>query len=295
MGLAQRERRDIWYKVAKAQGYRARSALKLLQIHQKLNVLDGIASAVDLCASPGGFSQVLGEYIKSSNGTSYIPVLGIDIQPIHDLDGVEFWVRDITDQNLYKDIIAHFMNDKVDIVLCDGAPDGFGTAFEDGFYQEDLVLTALQLAIFILKPGATFVVKVFRGKNSRLLTYRISNFFQSIVYAKPRVCRQSSCEAFLVCKNFKLPFSLSSNNGEDLKDLFWKFIYSINDIPSDFHVGYIVCGDAKYDADANYPELPEDFEYSTEVKPPLMLPTNPAYKIACELKKLGKLCKTVRD
>uniref|UniRef100_A0A914Z164 Ribosomal RNA methyltransferase FtsJ domain-containing protein n=1 Tax=Panagrolaimus superbus TaxID=310955 RepID=A0A914Z164_9BILA len=298
MGLAQRERRDIWYKVAKAMGYRSRSALKLLQIHQKLKILDGIVSAVDLCASPGGFSQVLAEYVKSSNHSSdasYIPVLGIDIQPIHDLEGVEFWVQDITDQNLYSDIIKHFMNDKVDLVLCDGAPDGFGTAFEDGYYQEDLVLTALQLAIFILRPDATFVVKVFRGKNSRLLTYRISHFFESIVYAKPRVCRQSSCEAFLVCRKFNLPSSLSSQNVEELREAFWRFIYSITDIPSEFNVDYIVCGEAKYDADANYPELPEDFEYSTEVKPPLMLPTNPAYKIACELKKQGKLCKTGKN
>lgn len=80
----------------------------------------------------------------------------------------------------------------------------------------------------------------------------------------------------------------------DLRNAFWKFIYAINEIPSDFNIKFIVCGEIKYDADANYPELPEDFEYSTEIRPPLELPTNPAYKIACELKKEGKLCKAVK-
>jgi tRNA (cytidine32/guanosine34-2'-O)-methyltransferase len=200
MGLAQRERRDIYYKVAKSLGYRSRSALKLLQIHQKLKILDGVSSAVDLCASPGGFSQVLAEFVKSTSSTSeisYVPVLGIDIQPIYPINGVVFWVRDITEENLSKDIIKHFSNEKVDIVVADGAPDGFGTAFEDGFYQGDLVLNSLQLAISVLRPDATFVVKVFRGKSSRLLTYRISHFFGSTVYAKPKTSRQSSCGTVL--------------------------------------------------------------------------------------------------
>jgi len=294
MGLIQRERRDIFYKIAKALGYRSRSALKLLQIHEATGILQGISRAVDLCASPGGFSKVLTEFVPPHNADGSPNVLGIDLQLIVPFEGAEFWIRDITDRSLYTDILNRI--GQVNLVLCDGSPDSLGTANEDIYYQMDLVLNALILGISILQEGGKFVSKVFRGKKIRLLIYIISQFFDSVRIFKPRVCRQSSCEAFVVCEGFRLPEALRSFPKSELYDKFWPFVESHKEVPSEFTFEFIPCGTLEYDADANYPEVDNDFEEKFKVKgdTPLQviqLPTMPNYKVACELKKSNNLAK----
>lgn len=58
---------DIYYRKAKEEGWRARSAFKLLQIHEQFNILDNVTRAVDLCAAPGSWSQVLSRNLYEKN------------------------------------------------------------------------------------------------------------------------------------------------------------------------------------------------------------------------------------
>ncbi|KAH5401326.1 tRNA methyltransferase [Parastagonospora nodorum] len=59
MGKSSKDKRDAYYRLAKEEGWRARSAYKLLQLDEEFNLFDGVTRVVDLCAAPGSWSQVL--------------------------------------------------------------------------------------------------------------------------------------------------------------------------------------------------------------------------------------------
>lgn len=148
MGKVSKDKRDIYYRKAKEQGWRARSAFKLLQIDQKFNIFDGVTRAVDLCAAPGSWSQVLSrklylgeeidikekvnifgdvtpdepkkEYVKNE----HVKIVAVDLQPMAPLPGIIQIQGDITKYSTAQEIIKHFEGEKADLVVCDGAPDG---------------------------------------------------------------------------------------------------------------------------------------------------------------------------
>ncbi|KAK0672074.1 FtsJ-like methyltransferase-domain-containing protein [Cercophora samala] len=59
MGKSSKDKRDAYYRLAKEQGWRARSAFKLLQLDEEFNLFENVTRVVDLCAAPGSWSQVL--------------------------------------------------------------------------------------------------------------------------------------------------------------------------------------------------------------------------------------------
>ncbi|RXG47126.1 hypothetical protein VDGE_05436 [Verticillium dahliae] len=59
MGKTSKDKRDAYYRLAKEQGWRARSAFKLLQLDEEFDLFNGVTRVVDLCAAPGSWSQVL--------------------------------------------------------------------------------------------------------------------------------------------------------------------------------------------------------------------------------------------
>ena len=98
MGRASKDKRDIYYRLAKEQGWRARSAFKLLQVHDDLKVLDGAVRVVDLCAAPGSWSQVLSRrvYEAKQEGGPEPKIVAVDLQPMAPLAGVVQIQGDIT-------------------------------------------------------------------------------------------------------------------------------------------------------------------------------------------------------
>ncbi len=96
--------------------------------------------------------------------------------------------------------------DHADLVVCDGAPDVTGLHDVDEYVQAQLLLAALNITTHVLKSGGTFVAKIFRGKDVTLLYAQLKIFFaDEVVVAKPRASRNSSIEAFVVCRGFRLP------------------------------------------------------------------------------------------
>ncbi|VDO15603.1 unnamed protein product [Brugia timori] len=63
MGKTSKDKRDIYYRLAKEEGWRARSAFKLMQIDDEFNIFEGVHRVVDLCAAPGSWSQVLSKKV----------------------------------------------------------------------------------------------------------------------------------------------------------------------------------------------------------------------------------------
>ena len=150
MGRASKDKRDIYYRLAKEQGWRARSAFKLLQIDEEFDIFAGVKRCVDLCAAPGSWSQVLSRRLieSSPSETEQVSkIVAVDLQPMAPLPGVIQIQGDITKLSTAEQIIGHFEGEKADLVVCDGAPDVTGLHDMDEYIQAQLILAVM--CIFI--------------------------------------------------------------------------------------------------------------------------------------------------
>ena len=117
---------DIYYRRAKEEGYRVRSAYKLLQIDDKYNIFEGVQRVIDLCSAPGSWSQVVSKrpMEKGIKGTeSDIRVISVDLQEMAPISGVHIMQGDITTKDTVDKMMEKFGGQKAELVICDGAPD----------------------------------------------------------------------------------------------------------------------------------------------------------------------------
>ncbi|KAI4292031.1 AdoMet-dependent rRNA methyltransferase SPB1 [Pancytospora philotis] len=196
-----KQRLDKYYNLAKEKGYRARSAFKLLELNRKFGFLQDAHIAVDLCAAPGGWMQILAQEMPRPR-----KIIGVDLDPIKPLGGdVVSFVGDITTAECRKTLIGLLEGHQVDVFVHDGAPN-FGTSKEkDHFVQNDLVLHALKLSSEFLKAGGTFVTKIHRSENYAKIVKVLNGLFGSVDVTKPLSSRSESAEIFAVCRAFKDP------------------------------------------------------------------------------------------
>jgi tRNA (cytidine32/guanosine34-2'-O)-methyltransferase len=211
-------KRDIFYRKAKEEGFRARSVYKLKEIHYNYNILSPTYSNfVDLCAAPGSWTQML-RILTKSNPKSKI--VSVDIQDIVPIEGVTIIKGDITRQDTIEKILANFDQNKVDVIIFDGAPDVTGVIDVDMYMQVELIIFALVIVMKLLKKGGIFVAKMFKvGAGDDLEKVRRENLyavksdfyyekvkilFDNVFYFKPTSSRASSHETYLICENFEI-------------------------------------------------------------------------------------------
>lgn len=303
MGKASKDKRDIYYRKAKEEGWRARSAFKLLQIDEEFDIFEGVKRVVDLCAAPGSWSQVLSRklYLPAKQSSdardeSLPLIVAIDLQPMAPIEGVIQVQGDITNARTAEVVIRHFDGCKADLVVCDGAPDVTGLHDMDEFVQSQLILAALTIVTHVLRVGGKFIAKIFRGKDTSLLYCQLKLFFPIVTFVKPKSSRNSSIEAFAVCENYSPPVGFNAN---DLYRLLQKVGspsgLSDSDSSSGFlegpnkvYIPFLACGDLNgYDSDRSYPlpQAPEGTFYKS--LDPVQPPIAPPYKTALELKKIS--------
>lgn len=310
MGKVSKDKRDIYYRRAKEQGWRARSAFKLLQIDEEFGLFkEEINYAVDLCAAPGSWSQVLQKKLQVPNSNK--KVIAVDLQEMAPLDGIYCLQGDITDVSTAETIISYFEGEKADLVICDGAPDVTGMHDIDEYIQAQLLLAALNITLNILKEGGNFVAKIFRGKDVSLLFAQLGVFFDKVYCAKPKSSRNSSLESFVVCLGMRIPegykpsmikplldqrydpqnyesktlnISNENNNDSIIKsenlntEIYKKGVNTVLP-PNRYIIPFLSCGDLNaYDSDLNYALEAEKVSLD-----PIAPPTNPPYKTAVNL------------
>jgi tRNA (cytidine32/guanosine34-2'-O)-methyltransferase len=264
MGRFSRDKRDVFYRRAKEKGYRARSAFKLLQLDSEFQLFKGVTRAVDLCAAPGSWSQVLADRLTSTNDNPNI--VAVDLQPIAPLDGVLCIQGDITSYDTARAILEPFQTQRAELVICDGAPDVTGLHDLDEYLQAQLLISAVKITTHCLETGGTFVAKIFRGRHASQLYGQLRLLFDRVSIAKPTSSRNSSLESFVVCQHFKggAYFNLPLEGDTVLEDS------SI----SPAVVPFLACGDLSgwgetsemMDADKSYDI---DQEYISPVQPPI--------------------------
>jgi len=121
------------------------------------------------------------------------------------IEGVIQIQGDITSPATANQVISYFSGHQADLVVCDGAPDVTGLHDLDEYVQSQLLLAALSIVTSVLMPGGSFVAKIFRGKDIKLLYSQMKIFFVDVFCAKPKSSRNSSVESFIVCRGFRLP------------------------------------------------------------------------------------------
>jgi 23S rRNA (uridine2552-2'-O)-methyltransferase len=193
---------DRFYKAAKREGYRSRSAFKLLQIVNKFGIIKPGDAVVDLGAAPGGWSQVAHELVGEQG-----VVVSVDMLPMERIDGVTVLKGDITNEeetvlNIKEALIAKG-RDAADIVISDAAPQLSGNKDYDQFRSFELSTAALNVAIKLLKPGGKFVTKIFQGEYYPLFYKSVKEKFRTTKAYAPEASRKRSAEVYVVGKGYK--------------------------------------------------------------------------------------------
>lgn len=293
MGRSSKDKRDVYYRLAKEEGWRARSAFKLLQINEEFDIFKGVTKVVDLCAAPGSWSQVLARKLRSGDATEkeVAKIVAVDLQAMAPIPGVVQIQGDITKVSTATEIIGHFKGDHAELVVCDGAPDVTGLHDIDEYIQAQLLLAALNITTHVLKRGGAFVAKIFRGKDVSLLYSQLKIFFPLVTVAKPRSSRNSSIEAFVVCENYSPPEGYVPTMSNPLLDHHYDVDFNSLEGPNRVIVPFLTCGDlSAYDSDRTYPlQLEPGKEYTFHA--PTQSPIDPPYKQACLLRKTDQLAK----
>lgn len=295
MGKSSKDKRDIYYRLAKEQGWRARSAFKLLQINEEFSIFEGVTKAVDLCAAPGSWSQVLSRQLYENSGSEQgdVKIVAVDLQAMAPLPGVIQIQGDITKTSTAHKIITHFDGESADMVVCDGAPDVTGLHDIDEFIQAQLLLAALNITTHVLKKGGTFVAKIFRGKDIALLYSQLRIFFEFVTCCKPRSSRNSSIEAFVVCRGYNCPEGYTPTMVNPMLQQDYTFDFDDLQGVNRYVVPYIACGDlSAYDSDKTYTLEEGDKPYVYH--PPTQSPIHPPYEVACAMKQ-GKVLAENKD
>ena len=192
-----RQSSDPYTKLAKQQGYRSRSAFKLIEINKKFKFLKNNLNIVDLGSAPGGWSQVCSEFNK--NGKN----LSIDILAMDKIDNIFFYKKDFNETDFLDFVNNFFDQNKVDIVLSDMAVNTTGNKDLDAIKTNSIALDVVNLSRVILKPKSSLLVKIFSGKDENILIKNAKVSFKNIERIKPDSSRKESREMYLLCRDLK--------------------------------------------------------------------------------------------
>ena len=188
-----KRRRDQFFQQSKIQGYRSRSAFKLIEMDKKFKFLNKNTYLLDLGASPGGWSQVASKKITKGK------ILATDIKPMKKIDNVDFFECDLLDDTNNEKIIAHF-DKKIDVVISDMAANTSGNKDLDSYRTGELCLKAMNLAQKILHNEGVFLTKLFMGSIFVEIHKKANISFKKVIKYKPLSSKQESKEIYIYCK-----------------------------------------------------------------------------------------------
>ena len=188
-----KQNRDQYFRKSKIQGYRSRSAFKLIEMNNKFQFLKKNISLLDLGSSPGGWSQVASKEIKKGK------ILAVDIKEMEKIENVNFINGDFSEVDTQKKIIEYF-NENLDVVLSDMATNTSGNKNMDSFRTGELCLKAMYLAKGVLSKDGIFLSKVFMGSIFAEIDKMAKKYFKNVIKYKPLSSKKESKEIYIYCK-----------------------------------------------------------------------------------------------
>jgi len=192
----ERQLNDPYVARARAEGYRARAAYKLIELDDKFHFLKRGLRVIDLGAAPGGWAQVA---LKRG-----CKIVGVDLLPIEPLAGVQFFQMDILAPETGPALLTA-LGGAPEIVLSDMAANTTGHTKTDQIRTGALAEAAADFALEHLAPGGVFVTKAFQGGLESGVLTRLKQGFATVRHAKPPASRAESAEVYVVAQGRKAP------------------------------------------------------------------------------------------
>ena len=189
-----KQHRDPFFKQSKIQGYRSRSAFKLIEMNKKFKFLKKNLSLLDLGSCPGGWSQVVSKEIIKGK------ILAVDIKHMEKIKNVDFINGDFYKNEIRGEIIRYFNNKKADVVLSDMAANTSGVKTLDSYRIGDLCLRAMDLAKEVLSKDGIFLSKIFMGSIFQEINKMAKKHFKNVILYKPLSSKKESKEIYIYCK-----------------------------------------------------------------------------------------------
>ena len=191
-----KQRRDIYVRKSKLEGYRSRAIYKLKEIDDKFKIIKNGIKVVDLGSAPGSWSQYLAEKSKNSK------IVSIDLKKVDKIDKVHHLIGDFLDEK-NQILISNFFQDKLDLVVSDMAVNTTGNKNLDAISTGELTLNAMNFSIKYLKKNGSFLSKIFMGSTFNEIVKNAKKNFNEVKIYKPPSSRKDSKESFIVCKKVR--------------------------------------------------------------------------------------------
>ena len=183
---------DHYFKKAKEQGYRSRSAFKLIELNQKFKFLKKEIKLLDVGSFPGGWLQVAKKTIKNGK------ILGIDKKKLIQIEGTSIIEGDFLEERSKNDILK-FFNSKINVILSDMAPNTSGNKSLDAIKTNELCLSILEFSKKVLDKNGVVVSKLFMGEDFEAIKIYAKKTFKKIHFFKPNSSRDNSRETYIHC------------------------------------------------------------------------------------------------
>mgnify|MGYP006170357249 FL=1 len=191
-----KQRRDIYVRKSKVDGYRSRSAYKLIEIDEKFKIFKGGMCVVDIGAAPGSWSQYVSKVVKSGK------IISIDLKEIKEIKNTiqikgDFIEKDIQNQ------IKSYLNKGSDVVMSDMAVNTTGIKNIDSIQTGELCKEAMIFSKDVISEKGFFISKIFMGSTFNEIVALGKKIFKEVKVFKPKSSRKDSKESFIICKNLR--------------------------------------------------------------------------------------------
>ena len=177
-------------------GYRARSAYKLIEINEKFKILKNGISVIDLGAAPGSWSQYTAQIVKN------VRLVSIDLKEMEKIENSIQIKGDFTEKKS-QDKIRELFKSKVDVILSDMAVNTTGIKNVDAISTGELCKEAMLFSKKILSNEGKFVAKIFLGSSFNEIVQEAKTIFREVKVFKPKSSRKESKESFIICKKLR--------------------------------------------------------------------------------------------
>jgi len=191
-----KQRKDIYVRKSKVDGYRARSAYKLIEINEKFKIFKGGMSVIDIGAAPGSWSQYAAKVVKNGN------IISIDLKEMSEIENTIQIVGDFTEIEVQNKIKKN-LTKKSDVVMSDMAVNTTGIKNIDSIQTGELCKEAMIFSKDVISEKGFFISKIFMGGTFNEIVALGKRIFKEVKVFKPKSSRKDSKESFIICKNLR--------------------------------------------------------------------------------------------
>ena len=191
-----KQRRDTYVRQSKVDGYRARSAYKLIEINEKFKIFKGGMFVLDIGAAPGSWSQYVSKIVKNGK------IISVDLKKMEKIENTVQIKGDFTNQDTQEEV-KNFLEKRFDVVMSDMAVNTTGIKNIDSIQTGELCKEAMIFSKDVISNNGFFISKIFMGSTFNEIVALGKKIFKEVKVFKPKSSRKDSKESFIICKNLR--------------------------------------------------------------------------------------------